>query len=311
MDQLDAMRTFVKVAELKSFSRAADELDCSRALVSTQVARLEQAYSTRLLNRTTRRVALTNEGRLFLERCLRIFGELRDAEEDFSLARERPRGLLRVDVPIPFGRNLLVPALPGFLERYPELELDLRVSDRVVDLVAEQVDVAVRGGVVIDPNLVARQIAGTRWITCAAPVYLDRHGWPRSVDDLASHQLVGFRPPGSPGIRPWLFSEGGQQRSLSEGFRTVCDNTETVLLAALNGVGIVQTVDLIAAQSLEQRQLVVLLPGTSVPGPPVSIVHLPAATRLAKVRVFTQFTAELMAGVQRRVAAATGVFEPA
>ena len=194
MDHLAAMRTFARVAELRSFSRAAEELDLSRAMVSTQVARLESHYGVRLLNRTTRQVTPTSEGQRFLQRCNRVLQEIGDAADDLSQARERPRGVLRVDVMASFGHHLLIPALGGFLERYPELELDLRISDRVVDLVAEQVDVAVRGGTVTDPRLVARRVATSHLITCASPSYLDRHSWPRSVDDLAVHRLIGFRP---------------------------------------------------------------------------------------------------------------------
>lgn len=311
MDYLAAMRTFARVAALRSFSRAAEELDLSRAMVSTQVTRLEKHYGVKLLNRTTRQVALTSEGQKFLERCNRVLQELREAEDDLSQARERPRGVLRVDVMGPFGRHLLIPALGGFLERYPELELDLRISDRIVDLIAEQVDVAVRGGTVTDPRLVARRVATSHWITCASPSYLDQRGWPRSMDDLASHRLIGFRPAGAAHVQPWLFSEGGRQRSLKADFRTISDSAESVLLAAVHGAGIVQTLDLLASSALEQRKLIVLLPGTSVAGPPVSVVYPPASHRLAKVRVFTQFTLELMSRWQRRVAAVTGILDPA
>lgn len=311
MDTLAAMRTFTRVAELRSFSRAADELGLSRAKVSTQVAALEKHYKARLLNRTTRQVALTNEGQRFLDRCQRVLDELREAEDDLSHARERPRGMLRVDVLGPFGRHLLIPALAGFLERYPELQLDLRISDRVADLVMDQVDVAVRGGTVTDTRLVAQRVATSHWITCAAPSYLNRHGWPRSVDDLAAHRLIGFWPAGTAAPRPWLFAEGRRQRSVSAGFRATSDNPEAVQLAAVHGAGIVQTTDLLAASALEQRELVVLLPGSSVRGPPVSVVYAPASHRLAKVRVFTQFTLELMSRWQRRVAAVTGMLDPA
>lgn len=311
MDYLAAMRTFARVAELRSFSQAAEDLALSRAMVSTQVARLEKRYGVRLLNRTTRQVALTTEGQRFLERCNRVLQELKEAEDDLSQARERPRGVLRVDVLGPFGRHLLVPALSGFLERYPELQLDLRVSDRLVDLVEEQVDVAVRGGTITDPRLVARRVATSRWITCAAPSYLNRHGWPRTVNDLSAHRLIGFQPAGSAVPSPWLFMEGGQQRSLTAEYRATSDNPEAVQLAAVHGAGIVQTTDLLAAAALERRELVVLLPGTSVRGPPVSVVYPPASHRLAKVRVFTQFTLELMSRWQRRVAAVTGVLDPA
>ena len=306
MDQLSAMRTFARVAELGSFSRAADALELSRAMVSTQVASLEKQYGVRLLNRTTRKVALTSEGSRFLERCQRVFSELQGAQDELSLARERPRGRLKVDVPGAFGRNLLVPALPGFLSRYPELSIDVRINDHLVDLVAEQVDVAVRGGTVSDPNLVARRAVGSRWITCASPAYLERHGWPQSLEDLASHRLIGYRGPESPRPRAWMFEVSGQARSLEADFRVTSDSPEALLLAAINGAGLIQTLDLLAARALEQRDLAVVLPGTTVRGPPVSVVYPPAGHRLAKVRVFTEFTIELLRQWQRRVAQVIG-----
>jgi LysR family transcriptional regulator for bpeEF and oprC len=310
MDQLEAMRAFVRVAELGSFTKAADGLDLSRAMVSTQVAGLEKRHGVRLLNRTTRKVALTSEGSRYLEHCRRVFSELQAAEDDLAQAQEKPGGRLKVDVPGPFGRYLLVPALPGFLARFPELEVDLRINDRLVDMVAEQVDVAVRGGTVSDPNLVARRAVGSRWITCAAPSYLDRHGWPRTIDELRSHQFIGMVSAGSPRPRDWIFEEGGRQRTLAPVCRLTSDSVEALLLSAVNGVGIIQTMDLLAARSLQQGELVVLLPGTSVRGPPVSVVYPQAGQRLAKVRVFTDFTIQLLREWQRRVAAVTGLLDP-
>jgi len=146
MDQLVAMRVFTRVAERGSFGKAADELDISRAAASAHVAALEKHLGVRLLNRTTRRVSLTAEGSDYLRRCRRILEEIHDAEETLRESRSKPQGLLRVDVPVAFGRYLLLPALPEFTRRYPAIDLDIRLNDRIVDLVAERVDVAVRVG---------------------------------------------------------------------------------------------------------------------------------------------------------------------
>ena len=306
MDQLAAMRVFVRVAESGSFTRAAEALDLSRAMVSTQVAALERRFGVRLLNRTTRRVALTGEGSRYLEHCRRVLAEIAAAEDDLRGARERPRGRLRVDVPGAFGRRLLVDALPEFLARYPELELDIQVNDRYVDLVAAQVDVAVRGGTVSDPNLVVRQAVGSHWLTVAAPRYLEQHGWPRAPDDLHGHRLIGARTPPAAAARPWLFAEGGRTRSLDLRFAVVSDSPEMNLYAAMNGGGILQTLDLLAARALEEGTLQVVLPGTSVRGPPLSVVYPPAGQRLAKVRAFADFTVDLLRQWQRRVEQASG-----
>jgi LysR family transcriptional regulator for bpeEF and oprC len=307
MDQLAAMRVFARVAELGSFTAAADALGLSRAMASTQVAALEKRFRVRLLNRTTRKVALTSEGTRYLEHCRRVFAELQAAEDELSQARERPSGRLTVDVPGAFGRHLLMPALPEFLARYPDLTLDVRISDRMVDLVAERVDVAVRGGTITDPNLVARRAVGSRWITCAAPAYLERRGWPASPGDLADHDLVGFRTEHAQSGRGWVFQDGQRQLTLAPSFRAPSDRPEALLVAAASGAGIIQTMDLLAARPLQERQLVVLLPGTAVRGPPVSVVYPQAGQRLAKVRVFTEFTISLLRRWQRRVAASTGL----
>ena len=301
------MKVFARVAELGSFSAAADALDVSRAMASTQVAALEKQYGVRLLNRTTRKVALTSEGARFLEHCRGIFKAVQAAEDDLHEAREKPSGRLRVDVPGAFGRHLLMPALPDFLARYPALEMDIRISDRVVDLVAEEVDVVVRAGTVTDPNLVVRRAVGSHWITCAAPAYLDRAGWPASIDELERHHLVGFRAPDDAHVRPWLFQEGPRQRTLKPSFRATSDSPEALLVAAVSGAGIIQTMDLLAARPLQERELVALLPGTAVRGPPISVVYTQAAHRLAKVRVFTDFTLQLLRRWQRHVALATGL----
>lgn len=307
MDQLAAMKVFARVAELGSFSAAADALDLSRAMASTQVAALEKRYGVRLLNRTTRKVALTSEGERFLEHCRRVFSELQAAEDDLSRAREKPSGRLKVDVPGAFGRYLLMPALPAFLARYPEVQIDVRINDRLVDLVAEQVDVAVRGGTITDPNLVVRRAVGSRWITCASPAYLDEHGWPQVPADLAPHHLVGYLAPGTARPRSWVFQEGSRQLALEPAFQATSDSPEALLIAAVHGAGVIQTMDLLAARPLQARELVVLLPGTAVRGPPVSVVYPQASQRLAKVRVFTDFTIDLLRQWQRRVAAITGL----
>ena len=168
MDQLLAMRVFLRVAERGSFGQAADELEISRPAASSHVAALEKHLGARLLNRTTRRVSLTAEGSEFLRRTRRILEELHDAEETVRDTRSKPQGKLRVDVPVAFGRYLLLPALPEFTRRYPLIELDLRLNDRVVDLVAERVDVALRVGPIRQAGLAARRVSQVSIVTCAA-----------------------------------------------------------------------------------------------------------------------------------------------
>src|SRR5687767_2719526 len=242
------MRAFASVAELGSFTRAADALGLSRAMVSTHVQRLEQRFGLRLLNRTTRKVAVTPAGSDYLEHCRRIFAELAAAEETLRQSKEQPTGRLRVDVAGSFARHLLLPALPPFLARYPGIEVELRVNERVVDLIKEGVDLAVRGGVIEDPQLVARPIARSRWILCASPAYLAQRGRPQSVADLGQHILIGSTTAESVQPRPWLFPDGVVPPRLA--FGVTVNETEAVMLAAASGVGIAQTLDLMASRAL-------------------------------------------------------------
>lgn len=298
------MRAFSRVAELGSFTRAADELGLSRAMVTTHVQRLERRYGLRLLNRTTRKVAVTPAGADYLDHCKRVFAELAAAEETLRLSKERPTGRLRVDVAGAFARHLLLPALPDFLARYPGIQVELRVNERVVDLVKENVDLAVRGGMIEDPNLVARPIARGRWIFCASPGYLAHRGRPHSVADLAGHALIGSTTAESTQPRDWFFPDGVEPPHLSYG--VTVNETEAVMLAAASGAGIAQTMDLMASRALLDGRLQWVLPDCTVPGPPISVVHTRSAERLARVRVFADFLHGLMDEVSRAAHAATG-----
>lgn len=305
MDDFQAMRAFSRVAELGSFTRAADELGLSRAMVSTHVQRLERRFGLRLLNRTTRKVAATPAGADYLQHCRRVFAELAAAEETLRQSKEQPTGHLRVDVAGSFARHLLLPALPEFLARYPGIDIELRVNERIVDLVKEGVDLAVRGGVIEDPQLVARPIAHARWIICASPAYLARHGRPQSAADLGQHLLIGSATAESALPRPWLFPDGIVPPRLV--FGVTVNETEAVMLAAASGVGIAQTLDLMASRALIEGRLHMVLPGCTMPGPPISVVHTRAAERLARVRVFSEFLRGLMRDVARNARTATGL----
>jgi DNA-binding transcriptional LysR family regulator len=306
MDALLAMQAFAQVAKLGSFTRAAEALGLSRAMVSTHVHRLERRFGLRLLNRTTRKVALTPAGADYLEHCRRVFAELEAAEETVRRSREQPAGRVRVDVPGSFGRHILLPALPDFLARYPGIDLDLRFNERVVDLVREGVDLAVRAGPVTDPDLVAHRVSGSRWITCASPAYLARHGRPETIAELADHVLIGSIPADGTHPRPWLFKDD-QPPPFELQFRLRVNEAEAVMLAAARGAGITQTMDLLAARELMEGNLMIVLPEHTRLGPALSIVHTPTAQRLARVRACSEFLRGLCEQVAQRAAAHTGL----
>lgn len=300
------MRAFSRVAELGSYTRAAAELGLSRAMVSTHVQRLEQRFGLKLLNRTTRKVALTPAGTEYLGHCRRVFAELAAAEETLRRAKEQPTGRVCVDVPGSFGRHILLPALPEFLARYPGIDLELRFNERVVDLIREGVDLALRAGTVTDLNLVAVRVSGSRWITCASPGYLARHGRPRTIADLSGHILIGSIPPDASHPRPWLFAEDPVP-PFEPPFRMTVNEAEAVMLAASAGAGIVQTMDLLAARELAEGRLAIVLAEHARPGPALSIVHTPAAQRLARVRAVSGFLRGLCDYLVQRAALHTGL----
>jgi len=295
------MRSFVRVADLHSFTRAADALGVSRAVVSTHVAELEQHLRCQLFHRTTRRVGLTSDGAEYLARCQRILAELEAADEALRGTRASVQGRLRVDVPVVFGRALLLPALPKFTARYPDLQLEVQFNDRVIDLIAEEVDVVVRVGAVREPHLVARRVVTTRLLTCAAPEYLRAHGAIATPEELRRHKLVGHLAAGSRRAHKWLFQRGTARKQLSLPFNVAFNSVEAQIMAAIRGAGVVQTMDLVVAEALATGRLEVVLRDWSAPGAPISVVCRSALRDSPKIRVFADFATELLLQYRRRV----------
>ncbi len=295
------MRSFVRVADLHSFTRAADALRISRAVVSTHVAELERHLRCQLFHRTTRRVGLTSDGAEYLARCQRILAELEAADETLRRTRLSPQGRLRVDVPVVFGRALLIPALPKFTARYPDLQLEVQFNDRVIDLIAEEVDLVVRVGAVREPHLVARRVVTTRLLTCAAPEYLRAHGVPAEPEELRRHKLVGHLAAGNRRARKWQFQRGTVRTQLSLTFNVAFNSVEAQIMAAIRNAGIVQTMDLVVAEALATGRLEVVLREWSAPGAPISVVCRSALRDSPKIRVFADFATELLLQYRRRV----------
>jgi LysR family transcriptional regulator, regulator for bpeEF and oprC len=301
VDQLICMRSFARVAELHSFTRAADALGVSRAVVSTHVAELERHLKCQLFHRTTRRVGLTSDGAEYLSRCLRILAELAAADEAVRGTRLAVAGRLRVDVPVVFGRALLIPALPRFTARYPDLQLEVQLNDRVIDLITEEVDLVVRVGPVKEPHLIARRIVGTRLLTCAAPAYLREHGAPAEPAELRRHKLIGHFSAGSRRPYRWQFQRGAVRQQLALPCHVSFNAADARLLAAVRGAGIAQAMDLLAAEALAAGKLEVVLKEWSAPGAPISVVCRSAVRNSPKIRVFADFAAELLLQYRRRV----------
>ena len=301
MDQLQGMRVFTRVAELGSFARAANTLDLSRAMASSYVAQLEKHLGTRLLHRTTRKVSVSPQGAVYLEHCKRILAEIDAADDQLRLARNRPQGKLRVDVPVAFGKYLLLPAIPSFTQRYPDIALEVRFNDRYVDIASEHVDVAVRVGQVNSPEIIAKRIAASRLLTCASPNYLAQNGIPRTPEDLRKHRLLGHLRGENSRPADWQFKLGDGMRSLKLPLALSFNTVDALTVSALEGQGVVQQLDLLVSSYLSEGRLVEVLREFSCEGPPMSVIFPKATQHLAKVRVFAEFASDLMRTYEARM----------
>lgn len=293
MDRFKAMQVFIRVAEAGSFTRAAETLEMPRATVTTAVQQLEAHLGVRLLNRTTRRVAVTVDGGAYYERCLHLLEALAETEAMLT-DRQRPSGRLRINLPGRPARLLIIPALRDFCDQYPELDLDIGVSDRPVDLIQDGVDCALRVGPLPDSGLVARRVGELQEINCAAPRYLERFGTPRVPSDLAGHQAVHYHTARTGRSLPWDYTERGEWQEITLPARITTDNTEAYMAAALAGLGLVQAPLHGLAEHLRRGELVEVLPDYR-PAPSLMSVVYPHNRHLSgKVKVFVDWLVDLL-----------------
>ncbi|MEO8671436.1 MAG: LysR family transcriptional regulator [Tahibacter sp.] len=237
-----AMRVFVRVIESGSFTRAAETLDLPKASVSQYVARLEAHLGVRLLQRTTRRLSATVDGSAYYERARDLLADLAELESGVSNAGLSPRGRLRVDVPAAYGRHVLVPALPDFFARYPDIVLEVGSSDRPVDLLQEGVDCVIRGGEVHDEALIGRRLTTYEVLTCATPSYLARRGTPEHPDELRQHDLIGYFSAKTGRIYALDFERGDQRIDIDGPWRVALNDADSFLAAGIAGLGVLQVV---------------------------------------------------------------------
>jgi LysR family transcriptional regulator for bpeEF and oprC len=287
------MEVFSKVVEAGSFSAAARRLELPNATVSTLLRSLEAHLGVRLINRTTRRMHLTDDGAAYYERCRRILGEIAETESALARTRTKPQGKLRVDLPTAFGRMHFVHALPAFMERYPEIKLTLCMTDRRVDFIEDGIDAAVRGGPLEDSSLIARRIHEARYIACASPDYIRRHGEPKSPRDLVNHRCLGFYSPLSEQITPWVFSRNGMSMVHEVDGSIAINSSDVLIEAASVGAGIVFMMDVSVSHAIGNGTLVPLLTDWQTKSVPLSVVYPQTRHLSAKVRVFVDFVASM------------------
>lgn len=297
MDRFDAMQAFARVVEAGSFTKAAETLHMSKTSVTQLVQQLEARLRVKLLNRTTRKVNLTADGAVYYERVLRILGDLDDAETSLSSASAVPRGRLRVDVPSPLARMILLPALPAFHARYPDIQIDMGVSDRIVDLIGEKVDCVVRGGELTDQSLMARRVGDLQLGVYAAPSYLQRLGTPahpRELED-SHHRIVGFLWARTGKALPYAMHSNGESIHIQGRYVLAVDDGNAYLAAGLAGMGILWLPDYMSAPHVAQGELVPLFEEWRLDPMPMYVAFPPNRHISIKLRVFIDWVAELMA----------------
>lgn len=284
MEDLNGLRLFVRVAEAQSFTEAGRRLGITSSAVSKAVGRLEHGLGVRLLARTTRRVALTNDGRDFYERCLQILADLDEAELQLTRSLSTPRGRLRIQMPSGFGRKLIIPALAGVMEHHPELRIDIELGNRLVDPAEEGLDAVVQFGPSQGIGLISHHLCDLHFVACASPAYLKRHGTPASPDDLARHVCLGYATPRIGAYRDWVFSHDGRQFARSMSANLNINDGESLLNVAVEGAGIAMIATFVAYEAVRRGKLRVLLKDYIAPPTPVSVVCPQGRQHVPRVR---------------------------
>jgi len=297
LDRIIGMEVFTKVASLGSFSAAARSLGMSQSMATKHVDAIEDRLGARLFQRTTRRLTLTDAGQRYLEACERILGEIEEADAEATADVAEPRGMLRLNAPLSFGYRQVVPALADFAELYPQLIVDLGLTDRFVDLVEEGWDVAIRLGSLRDSSLIARRLAPARIVLCASPDYLERHGAPKRVAELASHNCLGYTLPSAASSGRWLFGADGSVAVPVTG-NLRANNGDALRAAALAGQGLIYQPTFLVAEDLRAGRLTcVHLDAAPFQFGNVYAVYAPARHVPAKVRSLIDFLAKRWAGM--------------
>ncbi|WP_317204584.1 LysR family transcriptional regulator [Janthinobacterium sp.] len=294
MDQFKAMHIFKCVAQCKSFTQAAEQLDLPKPTVTNAVQSVEQLLGVRLLQRTTRKVSLTLEGAIYLERCIRLLDELEDVNALFLGPGHLPSGAIRVDLPERLARLMVIPALPAFFKQYPHIQVRLGANDRYADLVGEGIDCAVRAGTLRDSSLVARRIGAMQQINCAAPAYLAEHGRPQTPADLARHYAVNFFSSQSGRDLEWEYEEDGASRSLAMRSLVSVSSAEAYVASCRAGLGLIQAPRLGMEALLAAGELEEVLARWRPAPLPVSIVYAHNKHLSPRVRVFVDWLADIL-----------------
>lgn len=297
MDRFDAMQAFARVVEAGSFTKAAQTLQMSKTTVTQLVQQLEARLRVKLLNRTTRQVRVTAEGAAYYERVRQLLIDLEDADASLSSASASPTGRLRVDVPSPLARLILMPALPAFHLRYPDIQIDMGVSDRLVDVVGDNVDCVLRGGALTDSSLTARRVGDLRLGVHAAPSYLSRAGTPSHPRELQGthHRIVAFMRMNGDKVAPMALRRGGEHLEVQGRYVVAVDDGNAYLAAGVAGMGVLWSPQYMAEPHVVSGELVPLFADWRCDPMPMYVVLPPNRHISARLRVFIDWVDELMA----------------
>jgi LysR family transcriptional regulator for bpeEF and oprC len=292
MDNLSGILAFVRSAEARNFTKAAHQLGMTPSGVSKAISRLENQFKVRLLHRTSRSVTMTSEGMTFYERCRQIVADLEDAEQLLSQARGSPRGMLRITLPLSVGRLHLARVIPEFVQRYPEITVEASFTDRLVDLIEEGYDVAMRMGKPPDSRVVARQLTVGRLTTCAAPAYLKRHGTPRTPEGLAGHNCIRFVLPSTGRAQDWKFQRDGKRFSVAVSGNLALDHAESLVESALAGTALIQISSFVTAPAIRRGDLKAVLTRFQVESPALWVMYPQNRHLTPRVRALVDFLVE-------------------
>jgi len=293
------LRAFVRIVETGSFTQAAATLGTPKPTVSKLVQQLEAHLRTKLLSRTTRRLAVTSDGAAYYERATRLLTDLEELDASVTASQARPKGRLRIDVSSAIAQQIIMPALGGFFARYPDIQLDIGASDRPSDLITDNVDCVIRAGTVGDLSLIARRIAAMHMTTCAAPAYLQAHGVPREPQDLArDHFTVGYLKLRTGDPHPLAFVRGAETLEVVARYQAAVNEAATYLAAGLAGHGVIQAPYFMARPHLASGALREVLTEWTVPPLPLHVVYPPNRHLSTRLRVFVDWAAALFARAQ-------------
>jgi LysR family transcriptional regulator, regulator for bpeEF and oprC len=300
LDFVQQLRIFVAVADNGNFARAAAALRMARPSVTNAVSALEASIGARLLHRTTRRSSLTGEGEIFYECATQILTDVAGAQNLFGGSGQVPRGRLRVDIPVGLAKPLIIPRLPEFAERYPDIEIILGVSDQRVDLLAEGVDCVVRVGELAANSMISRVVAHVPMVSCGAPAYLAAHGVPKTIEDLSAHRAVTYFTGRGRSAMDWQLIANGEERSIRMRSAILVNDSEAFVACALAGFGLIQALRAAVAEQLENGQLVEILPQVETVRRAVSVMY-PSRQYLApQVRAFIDWISVIFKGAGGR-----------